>query len=66
MKLIAIVLICLAITSCQTAKQDWSYKSQNYKVTTETLHGGKQEGVKLIHVDNGRMQFTVIDRKSVV
>ncbi|MFT5128538.1 MAG: hypothetical protein ACI8W8_002149 [Rhodothermales bacterium] len=65
MKLVTLALICLAITGCQSTKQDWSYKSSNYNVTTETLHGGKQEGVKLIHVDNGKLKFTVIPTRGM-
>jgi hypothetical protein len=65
MKLSALALAALVITGCHTTKQDWNYKSQNYSVTTETLHGGKQEGVKLIHVDNGALKFTVIPTRGM-
>lgn len=35
-----------------TAGQSWSVRSR-------TLHGGKQEGVQLVTIDNGRIQITV-------
>jgi galactose mutarotase-like enzyme len=39
-------------------KPGWSVKKR-------TLHGGKQEGVEVIVVDNGRLQFTVIPTRGM-
>ena len=37
---------------------DWS-------ITKQTLHGGKQEGVDLITVDNGKIRFSVIPTRGM-
>ena len=34
-------------------------------VRKSTLHGGKQEGVDIIEVDNGRLQFTVVPTRGM-
>ena len=39
-------------------KPDWS-------ITKKTLHGGKQEGVDLITVDNGKLSFSVIPTRGM-
>src|SRR5437868_7084588 len=36
-----------------------------WSVRTRTLHGGKQEGVELIVVDNGKLQITVIPTRGM-
>jgi hypothetical protein len=40
-------------------------KSGNWSVRKFTLHGGKQEGVDLIVVDNGRLKFVVIPTRGM-
>ncbi len=39
--------------------------SPNWSVTKSTLHGGKQEGVEIITVDNGVLRFTVIPTRGM-
>lgn len=39
-------------------KPDWS-------ITKKTLHGGKQEGVDLITVDNGKLSFSIIPTRGM-
>ena len=42
------------------------YKSETrWTVSKRTLHGGKQEGVELIEVDNGKLQFRVIPTRGM-
>ncbi len=36
-----------------------------WSVRKKTLHGGKQEGVEIIEVDNGSLQFTVIPTRGM-
>lgn len=52
---------------------NWSISSAELGIATDTpftvtkrlLHGGKQEGVELIEVDNGRMKFSVIPTRGM-
>jgi len=52
---------------------EWSISSQElgidtphpFKVTKRTLHGGKQEGVSLIEIDNGVMSITLIPTRGM-
>lgn len=37
----------------------------NWSITKQTLHGGKQEGVDLITVDNGLMTFSIIPTRGM-
>src|SRR5215475_14307873 len=39
--------------------------SRSWSVTKTTLHGGRQEGVDLIVVNNGRLKFTVIPTRGM-
>ena len=39
--------------------------SSPWSVTKMTLHGGRQEGVDLIEVDNGVLRFTVIPTRGM-
>ena len=42
------------------------YESETrWAVSKRTLHGGKQEGVELIEVDNGKLQFRVIPTRGM-
>jgi len=45
--------------------EDITPGSPGWSVRKSTLHGGKQEGVELITVDNGRLQFTVIPTRGM-
>ncbi len=40
-------------------------KSPNWSIQKMTLHGGKQEGVDVIVVDNGRLKFTVVPTRGM-
>jgi hypothetical protein len=40
-------------------------KSPRWSVRKLTLHGGKQEGVDVIIVDNGKLQFTVVPARGM-
>ena len=40
-------------------------KTNDWKVSKKTLHGGMQEGVELLQVDNGKLQFTVIPTRGM-
>jgi hypothetical protein len=43
----------------------WTYTGPSYSVTKKTLHGGKQEGVDVITVDNGLISFDVIPTRGM-
>jgi hypothetical protein len=45
--------------------RDVTPHASGWSVQKRTLHGGKQEGVELISVDNGRLQFTVIPTRGM-
>jgi len=53
--------------SWQLTSSDFSgYKGDaRWSINKRTLHGGKQEGVDLIEVDNGRLQFRVIPTRGM-
>ncbi|MBI3417252.1 MAG: aldose 1-epimerase family protein [Verrucomicrobia bacterium] len=40
-------------------------QSPKWSVRKITLHGGKQEGVELVVVDNGKLQFTVVPTRGM-
>ncbi len=44
---------------------DWSLLGEGWSVKKYTLHGGLQEGVELIEVDNGKMVITVIPTRGM-
>ena len=57
-----------------THAESWQLKSSDlpsykgdarWSINKRTLHGGKQEGVDLIEVDNGRLQFRVIPTRGM-
>ena len=48
-----------------TAKDLKLDKSGRWSVRKRTLHGGKQESVDVIEVDNGRLRFTVIPTRGM-
>ena len=53
--------------SWQLTSSDFSgYKGNSrWSINKRTLHGGKQEGVDLIEVDNGKLQFRVIPTRGM-
>ena len=53
--------------SWQLTSSDFpSYKGNvRWSINKRTLHGGKQEGVDLVEVDNGRLQFRVIPTRGM-
>jgi hypothetical protein len=38
---------------------------KHWSITFDTLHGGKQEGVDVVEVDNGRMSFNIIPTRGM-
>lgn len=60
-------------SATSTREQDWSISSgqlgitsgPGFSVSKRTLHGGKQDGVDIIDVDNGRMTFSVIPTRGM-
>lgn len=40
-------------------------RSPHWSVSKRTLHGGKQEGVEIIVVDNGRLTFTIVPTRGM-
>jgi hypothetical protein len=54
-------------------EENWSISSSDLGITTGSpftvskriLHGGKQEGVELIEIDNGMMTITVIPTRGM-
>ena len=49
----------LATAEWKISSADWGGKSA-WKVALRTLHGGRQEGVQVIDVNNGAMSFTIV------
>ena len=49
----------LATAEWKISSAEWGGKSA-WKVALRTLHGGRQEGVQVIEVDNGAMTFTIV------
>ncbi|MCA9138291.1 MAG: aldose 1-epimerase family protein [Planctomycetales bacterium] len=43
----------------------WTLSGENWSVSKRTLHGGKQDGVDLITIDNGVMQIDVIPTRGM-
>ena len=39
--------------------------AKHFTVTTEELHGGKQEDVTVVHIDNGRVKVTVVPTRGM-
>ena len=51
----------LATANWKVSSAEWGSKdSQAWNVQLRTLHGGRQEGVQVIDVDNGAMTFTIV------
>jgi hypothetical protein len=49
----------LTTAEWKISSAEWGGKSP-WKVALRTLHGGRQEGVQVIEVDNGAMTFTIV------
>jgi len=50
----------------QTTSEDLGFPDvPSFSVAKKTLHGGKQEGVDVIEVDNGRLRFVVIPTRGM-
>src|SRR5579871_6510958 len=51
----------LSTANWKTSAAQWGAKGgPAWSVQLRTLHGGRQEGVQVIEVDNGAMTFTVV------
>jgi hypothetical protein len=51
----------LTAASWKVTAADWGNKTgPAWSVELKTLHGGRQEGVQVIDVDNGAMKFTIV------
>jgi len=63
----------LSDAETSTSAGEWSVSSAELAIATRTpftirqrlLHGGRQEGVTLIEVDNGKLQFAVIPTRGM-
>jgi len=49
----------LAIANWKVSAAEWGSKT-DWNIALRTLHGGRQEGVQVIEVDNGAMTFTIV------
>jgi len=49
----------LAIANWKVSAAEWGGKT-GWNIALRTLHGGRQEGVQVIEVDNGAMTFTIV------
>ena len=55
------------------APQNWQITSQQlglktdrpFSVTLRTLHGGRQEGVSIVDIDNGTMKLSVVPTRGM-
>lgn len=45
--------------------ESWDLSGEGWSVKKRTLHGGKQEGVELITIDNGIMQIVIIPTRGM-
>lgn len=50
----------LATANWKVTSAQWAKGGPAWSVELKTLHGGRQEGVQVIEVDNGAMTFTVV------
>jgi len=49
----------LATANWKVASTEWG-GTGNWSVELRTLHGGRQEGVQVIEVNNGAISFTIV------
>ena len=50
----------LSTPQWKVTSADWAKSGPAWSVELKTLHGGRQEGVQVIEVDNGAMRFTIV------
>jgi len=50
----------LATANWKVTSTEWAKGGPAWSVQLRTLHGGRQEGVQVIEVDNGAMTFTIV------
>src|SRR5579862_6350184 len=50
----------LSTAQWKVSSMDWAKSGPAWSVELKTLHGGRQEGVQVIEVDNGAMRFTIV------
>src|SRR6201990_2898273 len=54
----------LSTAQWKVTSADWAPNSNKggpaWSIEFKTLHGGRQEGVQVIEVDNGAMRFTIV------
>src|SRR5579862_4116658 len=50
----------LSTAQWKVSSMDWAKSGPAWSVELRTLHGGRQEGVQVIEVDNGAMTFTIV------
>ncbi|HEX4027397.1 MAG TPA: DUF4432 family protein [Rhizomicrobium sp.] len=50
----------LATANWKVTSAEWAKGGPAWSVQLRTLHGGRQEGVQVIEVDNGAMTFTIV------
>jgi hypothetical protein len=50
----------LSTAQWKVTSADWAKSGPAWSVELKTLHGGRQEGVQVIEVDNGAMRFTIV------
>lgn len=50
----------LATANWKVTSAEWDGGKTAWSVALRTLHGGRQEGVQVIEVDNGAMTFTIV------
>lgn len=49
-----------SLSDWKISSADWAKNGPGWNVNFRTLHGGRQEGVQVIEVDNGAMRFTIV------
>src|SRR6201996_2972694 len=50
----------LATANWRVTSAQWAKGGPAWSVELKTLHGGRQEGVQVIEVDNGALSFTIV------
>lgn len=53
------------VDTLEISGRDVTPQNAGWSVRKMTLHGGKQEGVEVIVVDNGKLQFTVVPTRGM-
>lgn len=59
-KVLTDVATNLATPNWKVTSAEWAKGGPAWSVELKTLHGGRQEGVQVIEVDNGAMTFTIV------